>query len=58
MAARPVENAGALVNLNADLYRFELELVRHGEHLIAALPVAANADIWLVRGVAGVPLAR
>jgi len=35
-----------------------LELVRHGEHLIAALPVAANADIWLVRGVAGVPLAH
>ncbi|MBL8250825.1 MAG: hypothetical protein JNK31_04055 [Candidatus Competibacter sp.] len=30
MAGRPVADAGALVNLNADLYRFELELVRHG----------------------------
>lgn len=32
MAGRPVEDAGALVNLNADLYRFELELVRHGRN--------------------------
>ncbi|MBK8507459.1 MAG: hypothetical protein V9G63_12830 [Candidatus Competibacter sp.] len=30
MAGRPVHDAGALVNLNADLYRFELELVRYG----------------------------
>ena len=35
-----------------------LELVRRGDQLIAALPVAANADIWLVRGVADAPLAH
>ena len=30
MAGRPVANAGELVGLNADLYRFDLEWVRRG----------------------------
>jgi hypothetical protein len=30
MAGRPVANAGELVGMNADLYRFDLELVRRG----------------------------
>ncbi|HCK81612.1 MAG TPA: nuclear transport factor 2 family protein [Candidatus Competibacter sp.] len=32
MAGKPVQDAGALVGLNADLYRFELELVRSGHN--------------------------
>jgi len=30
MAGRPVANAGELVGMNANLYRFDLELVRRG----------------------------
>ncbi|MBK7542418.1 MAG: hypothetical protein IPP10_12565 [Candidatus Competibacteraceae bacterium] len=32
MAGKPVQDAGALVGLDADLYRFELELVRYGRN--------------------------
>lgn len=50
MAGRPVRDSAALVGLNADLYRFDLELVRHGRNewkvQRAAWQPARLDDFW------------
>ena len=50
MAGRPVPDADALVGLNADLYRFDLELVRQGGNQWrvrqAAWKPARLEDFW------------
>ncbi len=49
MAGRPVANAGELVGLNADLYRFDLELIRRGgewQVQRAAWEPARLDDFW------------
>ncbi|MFZ1642089.1 MAG: hypothetical protein WAV07_11820 [Candidatus Contendobacter sp.] len=49
MAGRPVANVGELVGLNADLYRFDLELIRRGgewQVQRAAWEPARLDDFW------------